>query len=316
MSTQGFWTIQDQYHAIHSGQWPSSEIDENYTATAAWRGGGSVGGSRVSSIDSLTFSTETTAASPAVLTITRNNLEAANGNGFGWFGGGWTGSTSVSTMDRLSFSTQTVASSSAVIGARSYHTAASSPGFGWFAGGGGGPRTNSINKLNIVSETTTLSPATLSAAKLSLTGTTGNGYGWFAGGSTQTFPSVITAAIDKINLAAEVRISFPSTLSSSRQRLGSTTGAGSAWISGGFTSAYATPSTIDKLTFSTETRTLSSAVLTTSRTDNRGASGGQGFGWFNVGATTDKLNFSSETLTLSPSTFSLARGVFGIAASQ
>ena len=74
MSTEGFWDIQEQYHARHSGIWPLEPNTDFITNNYGWFGGGTP--PQTSTIDRLDFAAQTVSVSPAKLSTARFGLAA------------------------------------------------------------------------------------------------------------------------------------------------------------------------------------------------------------------------------------------------
>ena len=73
-------------------------------ATDGWFGGGS----NKSTVDRITYATDTATASVrGPLSIAREGLTASGNSTEGWFGGGFAGGETKSTVDRITFATDT-----------------------------------------------------------------------------------------------------------------------------------------------------------------------------------------------------------------
>ena len=98
--------------------------------TAAWFGGGMFGpypSPRVSTVDRITYATDTATASVrGPLSSARSALAAAGNTTNGWFGGGY-GPGPLSTVDRITYATDTAtASVRGPLSLNSYYFAAAS----------------------------------------------------------------------------------------------------------------------------------------------------------------------------------------------
>ena len=78
--------------------------------TDGWFGGGSPG--PYSTVDRITYATDTATASVrGPLSLARNSLAAAGNTTDGWFGGGFGGFPVKSTVDRITYATDTATAS-------------------------------------------------------------------------------------------------------------------------------------------------------------------------------------------------------------
>ena len=96
-----------------SGGFAFTEAPPPSENTAAWFGGGAAPGS-VSTVDRITFATDTATASVrGPLSGDRHYLAAAGNTTDGWFGGGYVspGGVSRSTVDRITYATDTATAS-------------------------------------------------------------------------------------------------------------------------------------------------------------------------------------------------------------
>ena len=105
--------------------------------TAAWFGGGANNAVRFSTVDRITYATDTATASVrGPLSLARQQLAAAGNFTDGWFGSGYAGGFK-STVDRITYATDTATAS--VRGPLSVAVeqlaAAGNTTDGWFGGG-------------------------------------------------------------------------------------------------------------------------------------------------------------------------------------
>ena len=78
---------------------------------AGWFGGGSTP-ARVSTVDRITYATDTATASVrGPLSLARRYLAAAGNTTDGWFGGGYANPINRSTVDRITYATDTATAS-------------------------------------------------------------------------------------------------------------------------------------------------------------------------------------------------------------
>ena len=137
-STGGFFGSEDLRLGKLSSVWPSV-IPPTPAATAGWIGAGEGPSGKTSSVDRITFATDTSTASVrGPLTLDRYGLAATGTLTDGWFGGGYGSPTIRSTVDRITYATDTsTASVRGPLGSPSYKHTANSDGttYGWFARG-------------------------------------------------------------------------------------------------------------------------------------------------------------------------------------
>jgi hypothetical protein len=169
-----------------------------------------------STMDKVTYSSDTTAAVPGANLSSPRWATAATGNSTnGYFGGGYTPAT-VSTMDKVTYATDTTAAvPGAALSAARYGLAATGNSTNGYFGGGSGPGVRStMDKVTYSSDTTSAVPgANLSVARqyLAATGNLTNGYfgSGFTPGPTAsslmnkvTYSSDTTAAVPGAALSA------------------------------------------------------------------------------------------------------------------
>ena len=130
------------------------------TNTQAWFGGGYSGGSR-STVDRITYATDTATASVrGPLSSGRYSLAAAGNFTDGWFGGGTVSFPSVnSTVQRITYATDTATASvrGPLSSARRYLAAAGNSTDGWFGGGYSPPEVSTVNRITYATDTATAS---------------------------------------------------------------------------------------------------------------------------------------------------------------
>lgn len=124
------------------------------TTTDGWFGGGRDGGTGqdLSTVDRITYATDTATASVrGPLTINSEALAAIGNSDYGWFGGGYVpGSSRVSTITRITYATDTVTSTNRgnfTSGISDIATSGDTT-YGWFGGGYiPGPFPNRISRV-------------------------------------------------------------------------------------------------------------------------------------------------------------------------
>ena len=175
-----------------------------------------------STVDKLTYSTDTTAEVPgAALSVGRYSMGATGNSTDGYFGGGYDGSNFFSTMDKVTYSTDTTAAvPGAALSFAGYQVAATgNQEAGYFGGSSDGPYYSTMDKLTYSTDTTAEVPgAALSRARSAMGAT---------GARANALP--VTSVISPF-----VNVPTPNT----------------GYFGGGHPGSY---STMDKLTYSTDT---------------------------------------------------------------
>jgi len=298
------------FGAISSGS-PSSA-----TATAGWYGGGS-GPTPYSTVQRITFATDTAASSiRGPLTFAAKGLAATGTLTDGWWGGGQTSdfqSAIISAVRRVTFATDTAtASTRGSLPVQIRQLAATTDGttYGWFGGGYGYPYgptiASAVSRITYATDTATSTnrggltgPAHLLAA----TGLSTTGY--FAGGTGPGGGS----SVHRITYATDSSTaSLRGPLSAGRYALSASTDNSTyGWFFGG---GYS--SRIDRITYTTDTAT---ATLRSNLGGNRSyisATCDNDFAWINTDPTlrlvyaTDTVNPTSRGTMSSPSVIAAA----------
>jgi hypothetical protein len=312
-NTKGsFWSWEVRERQL-AGVWPT-ELSEEFAKGFGYFAGGFNNLSSISNttgIDRLNFNTETLGVG-AVLAYGIQEHVGVSGNNIGWFGGGGPTGATVSSIQRINFSNlSSSVSPGRLSSARSRLSGVSNSSFGWFAGGSS---SNTIDRLTFSTETTAVSPAALSRSRINFqnAGTEGNGFGWFGGGYGIS-PNARVSTVERLNLSAQTLTISPATLSSARDWLAATASNAAAWFSGG--SLPGVQSTMDRLTFSTETRASSPARFFM---QEHGGTTGNFNGWFTGYGRSSiyRLNFSEETANLLSTRTSTSRRYLAAATSR
>ena len=291
-------------------------------STAGYFGGG-YAAPTYSTMDKVTYSTDTTAAVPgANLTSARGSVGATGNSTNGYFGGGFPGSGSVTTMDKVNYSTDTTA---VVPGAnlslsRFSLAATGNSTNGYF--GGGSPGVSRMDKVTYSTDTTAAVPGAALSVGRDSPGATGNSTnGYFGGGNTGSFVSTM----DKVTYASDTTAAVPgANLSVARYSLAASSARANAlpqppaptptptttlvnvpapntgYFGGGLTGGPV--ATMDKVTYSTDTRTtVPTAALSVARYDVA-ATGNSTNGYFGGGGVSimDKVTYSSDTTAAVP----------------
>ena len=317
--------------------------------TAGYFGGGYSGGNRYSTMDKITYSTDTrSVVSGANLSSDRYAVSATGNSTHGYFGGGYTGS-SVATMDKITYATDTtVAVPGANLSSPRHFPAATGNQTAGYFGGGGVPTTATMDKVTYSTDTTVATPtASLSISRYYFAASSpkanaipevpfavpapsspsvrysdgvsqspNNGY--FGGGTITYSTGYSISSIEKVNYSSDTAALAPlSGLSSPRHFLAATGNQTAGYFGGGYDGSSLF-STMDKVTYSTDTRT----TIPSTNFNNgyyRSATGNVTAGYFGGGyspaitATMDKLTYSTDTIALSP-TANLSSARYNLAA--
>jgi hypothetical protein len=314
---------------------PTATGNSNY----GWFGGGSVISpivARVSTVDRIDFSNDSTTASPrGPLSSAKYKSSATGNSNYGWFGGGIIvpGPAAVSTVERIDFSndSSTASPRGPLTIARGIAAAIGNSNYGWFGGGGHIPtptKFSTVDRIDFSNDSSTASPrGPLSLERLILAATGNSNYGWFGGGIR--FPGPRVSTVDRIDFSNDSAIaSVRGPLSSARDGLAATGNSNYGWFGGGFTPA--TLSTVDRIDFSNDSVSASPRGPLSASRGYSAATSGQAkgpaiklqkagnYGWFGGGynvngqlSFVDRIDFSNDSATISPrGLLSLARRKF------
>jgi hypothetical protein len=278
--------------------------------TAAWFGGGTFR----STVDRITFATDTATASVrGPLSQARSRLAAAGNTTDGWFGGGYASAT-FSLVDRITYATDTATAS--VRGplslAVAFLAATGNTTAGWFGGGSAGP-TDAVSRITYATDTATASVrGPLSSAKQRLSAAGNTTDGWFGGGQISGSASYSRSTVDRITYATDTATaSVRGPLSSARYGMGAAGNSDYGWFGGGrdyFSGGYAVnTSTVNRITYATDTATASVRGPLSSVRYGMGAAGNTTDGWFGSGyqssvgavSTVDRITYATDTATAS-----------------
>ena len=190
-------------------------------STAGYFGGGAPGGPQTT-VDKLTYSTESVSPLPSTgsLSIGRRYLAATGNSTAGYFGGGKLPAPSVSTIDKLIYSTDTISISPTLIGAR-YSLAATGNSTAGYFGGGKVIFTSQVDKLIYSSDTIFQLPSTgaLSSSRYGVEATGNSTAGYFGGGVAPGQPGYVST-MDKLTYSTDTRSTPVGTLSTNNSRMG------------------------------------------------------------------------------------------------
>ena len=285
-------------------------------ATAGWFGGGYTP-STVSTVSRITFATDTATASVrGSLSLARRALAATGNTTDGWFSAGYTGLSPTawtSLVDRITYSTDTATATVrgpmnlAIYGQGAIGTTE----YGWFTGGyiNATPSANAprsyVNRITYATDTDTSSgrgPLAVSqSGAFNVTDSTT--YGWVAGGFVvATTISTVSRIIYATDTAtATTRGPLNGSFGQASGGASSTNSYGWA-VSGGFGTGSNTPtvSTIQRITFATDTATAS--VRGNLPTYGYGSSGvgDTTYGWYGgftgpFRSTVQRLTYATDT---------------------
>jgi len=285
------------------------------------------GSTRLNTISKVTFSNDSTTTLGAGLSQARYTHSAHSNSGTaGYVCGGYTNS-HTSIIDKVTYSSGSVSTLSPGLAATSYEGAgfANSGSHGYVVGG----QNQSFNQWGNYIQRTSYSDDTTSGISMSsgsfsqeLSGASNNGVAGYTFGAFQS-PSP-SATIMKFNFSNNTAASISATLSTSvGKSLASANSGTAAYIGGGgnFWSG-SVRSSIDKLTFSNDTRSTLGNTLSANRARGSGfansgtasyfASGDSGVG--SGGTTTvDKVIFSNDTRSTLSSNISYQANSAGFA---
>jgi hypothetical protein len=227
-----------------------------------------------------------------------------------WFGGGTFGSGS--RVARITFATDTATAS--VRGplslGRQRLAAAGNSDYGWFGGGYNNFNRSIVDRITYATDTATASvrgPLSLNVSFLAAAGNTTDG--WFGGGNAGP-----TAAVSRITYATDTATaSVRGPLSSAKQRLAAAGNTTDGWFGGGqiLSPASSSRSTVDRITYATDTATASVRGPLSSARAYLAAAGNTTDGWLGGGrsyfsgsygvntSTVDRITYATDTATAS-----------------
>lgn len=277
------------------------------TATAGWNAGGGSSG-QISTIDRITFATDTATATPRGPLLTSQSGAGGVGTSTdGWFGGGYSSSpapsTVVSTVQRITYATDTATAStrgSLSIAIRSLASTTDNTTYGWF-GGGSSPVVSTVGRITYASDTTTASvrgPLSIATSLLAATGD--QNYGWYAGGGGGD------TTIDRIVYATDTATSTQrgALALGTRMQMAVTDSTTYGWFAGG--SPGSSLSTVQRITYANDTATASTrGPLNATRYLASGTCNNT-YGWLGGGyvqpagftsSTTTRITYATDTAT-------------------
>jgi hypothetical protein len=284
------------------------------TPTAGWFGGGTTP-SYVSTVQRITYATDTaTATVRGPLSYAVNRVAATGTLTDGWFGGGYAGSPTSRTT-RVTFATDTAASTSkGPLSEERWGLSATSDGstYGWFGGGYGYPppptrQKSVVDRITYANDTATASiRGPLATARISLAAVGTTSYGWFGGGTNvgqQPGNTGLVSTVDRIDYSNDTATATAKgPLSLARQQLAAVSdGTTYGWFGGGLSpGSNGTVSTIDRITYATDTTTASVRGSLSQTVSRLAGTGDANNGWFGGGdtgfkSTVQRITYATDT---------------------
>ena len=277
-------------------------------ATAGWFAGGSTG----SAVQRITFETDT--ATPTARGPLSGSLSALGATGtftYGWYAGG---SSASSTVNRITFASDT--NTASVRGplslGRRYVAATGTDTYGWFGGGGTATveESSTVQRITYTTDTDTASvrgPLSYSSRNSGATGT--SEYGWFAGGFAPG-PARQVSSVSRITYVSDTNTaSNRGSLSVDKRGMWAVTDSTTyGWFGGGYVPPYNPSSGVERITYATDTATLSVRGPLTQARQLLAAAGNFTNGWFGGGylngglgssSTVDRITYATDTATAS-----------------
>jgi len=274
-------------------------------ATAGWFAGGNPSSTGGTTVNRITFATDTaTATTRGPLAASRYRFAGTGTLTDGWFGGGYKNS----VVQRITYSTDTATAS--VRGplslGRQYPGATSdSTTFGWFGGGySSSPNYipySTVDRITYATDTDVASVRGPLATGRFEQGATGNtNYGWHVAGG---YPN--RNSVDRIEYAVDTATaSFRVSVTSRRGLAGSGTDV-YGWFGGGYLGPRTT--LVERITYATDTAAASTRGPLTFAARWLGATGDNTYGWFGGGQTSNfpldggstvcRITYASDTAT-------------------
>jgi hypothetical protein len=301
------------------------------TPTAGWYAGGQPGSGIVSTVDRITFATDTTTASVRGPLNGSRYFQGATGNlNYGWYAGGGPSPQDIDLVSRITYATDTATASSR--GPLSYSTymltATGTDTAGWFAGGSsssGGYTFSTVSRITFATDTATAStrgplPFVYGVNQLAST-TDSTTYGWFGGGFDADLGN--TSKVSRITYATDTTTaSSKGPLSVARIKLAATGTNSYGWYAGGSAPYY---SRVDRIDYANDTATASvRGPLSLARFGLAASTDSTTYGWFGGGYTgvapgykslVDRITYETDTATAT-ARGPLSRNIYLLAATS
>ena len=284
-------------------------------ATAGWSGGGNLGPSVVSTVNRMTFATDTATASVSgPLSITRYGIGGAGTLSAGWMAGGYSPSQPggfTSRIDRITYATDTATASArgplsqlTVDVGGTYGACATSDGttYGWISGIG---QSTVVNRITYATDTDTASnrgPLVQGRSVGTATGDTS--YGWYIGGNNSTYAPPQLSQVDRITYATDTATaSARGPLTTAVAYSAAVTDGTYGWVGAGSVGAPTYRiSTVQRITFATDTATPSTRGPLVATRYNHTSMCDNTYGWFAAGYANASLSSSVTRITFATDT--------------
>lgn len=298
------WTVRNSQGATQAG-----------LSLGYWMGGRNSGGSEVTTVEKLAYSTETRTTTSDTLDTARRFAAPGVSTIKGYHMGGNPGSTT--TIEAIVFTTEAIAAISATLpGGKNGNSGASSTTKAYSMGGDNGvSATSSIYSLTFSGESTATVANSLGSNKQDLCSSTySSTKGYVMGG----YVAGAVTSIDALTYSGETTAVLSAVLSSARFGQGGVWSSTKAYCLGGDTGGGSAINNINALVFSGETCGSIGATLSSARTYSSGIialdRGYVGGGRTSPGGDADSVNtidsliYSAETCGAISSTLSAAKG--------
>ena len=288
-------------------------------ATAGWFAGGNGTNGPNSTVQRITFATDTDTATIRGPLSSANYSQGATGTfTYGWYAGGRDGPILFSTVTRITFATDSATSTNrGPLDREAYESGATTTDtYGWFGGGysaQGGPTSSMVSRITYATDNATASsrgPLNIASGSLAASGD-GTTYGWFGGGSNSPGVGRIST-VQRITYTTDTNTaSVRGPLTNSRTRLAATGTSTDGWYAGGLdlTVFPYQLSVVNRITYATDTATASTRGPLSTIRQGLTASSDNTYGWFGGGinpgaspiyvSTVDRITYATDTNTAS-----------------
>lgn len=217
----------------------------------------------VTTVDRIDYASDTTTASNrGPLSSTAYyypmNFSATGNDNYGWFGGGYAAG---AIVNRITYATDTATATKRgpLAQGRGYASSTGNTTDGWFGGGDvGGFNTSSVNRITYATDTATASvKGPLSIARYQLVAAGTSSAGWFVGGQLGAPFYAGVSLVDRITYATDTATaSVRGPLTSARYAFaGVTDNTTYGWFGTGFNPSAGLVTTVDRITYATDTAT-------------------------------------------------------------
>jgi hypothetical protein len=291
---------------------------------AAYFAGGYTG-SNISGIEKILFSNDSISTSSATLSTNKNGMAGAANSGTAAYFAGGNGASAISAIDKLAFPGDTISTLSATLTSARYALAgmANSGTAAYFSGGYDGSFLSGIDKVAFAADTKTTLAATLSPIRTYAQGLANSGVAGYTGPGYTGVGAVYTNTINKLLFSNDTISTLAATLTvdGTDAMCAANSGTAGYWAGGAASSGSTLVNSIDKLTFSGETKSTIAATLTAVIYSGAGAANSGTAAYFAGGTSpltnrVDKIAFSGDTKTTLSATLASARQNMGGAANS